>query len=550
MKTSNRMAGLLAPHRTAGLIALLCATATALAEPTQQPHGQTIPAGQNEIHSQPAAPDLVLRGILTGEDNQKWRLVPFEVPEGTTRITVDFDYDTRDQRTVIDLGILGPDGFHGQDGFRGWSGGNKQTFTISATDATPSYLPGAIRPGSWNLMLSIPNIRRDTRAQYTANVRFERADAGGNSNQEFSPVLRNEPGWYRGDLHMHTANSDGSCVSRKGRRVPCPLYFTVKAASDRGLDFIAITDHNTISHANEMRELQPWFDDLLLIPGREITTFTGHGNLIGTVASVDFRVGSPEVPDWNAFLKAAARTGGLFSINHALHPSGEACMGCGWTPAGDVDYSRVASIEVANGTDADGPKSGIPFWEQLLNRGYHLTGVGGSDNHDAFLPLLKSETEGGGASSDSTSAPKRNNAVGTPTTVVYADSLSQGAIVAAIRRGRVFVDVQGSRDRLLDVTATSRQHTVHMGDTLEVRSHESVQFEGAVTGVSDGEIQVILDGQRVPLLSDPSVRSTSQSFTFKWRTDGKPHWMRIDVRDQESHLLLVGNPIYVQSPVH
>jgi hypothetical protein len=70
-----------------------------------------------------AQPDAVLRGALTGQDNQTWRLVPFDVPAGTTRITVDFDYTTRDARTTIDLGIVGPDGFRGQDGFRGWSGG-------------------------------------------------------------------------------------------------------------------------------------------------------------------------------------------------------------------------------------------------------------------------------------------------------------------------------------------------------------------------------------------------------------------------------------------
>src|SRR6266850_7699210 len=97
-------------------------------------------------------PDVVLRGSLTGQDNQTWRLVPFDVPAGTTRITVDFDYMTRDAHTTVDLGLLGPDGFRGQDGFRGWSGGNKRSFTVSASDATPSYLPGAIRPGKWNLL--------------------------------------------------------------------------------------------------------------------------------------------------------------------------------------------------------------------------------------------------------------------------------------------------------------------------------------------------------------------------------------------------------------
>lgn len=38
--------------------------------------------------------------------------------------------------------------------------------------------------------------------------------------------------------------------------------------------------------------LQPYFDKLLLIPGREITTFQGHFNLFGATQFLDFRLGS------------------------------------------------------------------------------------------------------------------------------------------------------------------------------------------------------------------------------------------------------------------
>src|SRR5262245_49397933 len=248
--------------------------------------------------AQSAAPDTVLKGTLTGADHQTYRLVPFTVPAGTTRITVDFDYTTRDERTTIDLGLLGPDGFQRPEGFRGWSGGNKRSFTVSVSDATPSYLPGPMPAGEWNLLLGIPNIRPDTRAEYTATVRFE---------QPPETVLKSEAGWYRGDLHMHTAHSDGSCLSHAQKRVPCPLFLTAKAANERGLDFIAITDHNTISHAEPMWELQPFFDDLLLIPGREITTVQGHANVFGTVASIAYRVGRKEVPEWNALLTSVER---------------------------------------------------------------------------------------------------------------------------------------------------------------------------------------------------------------------------------------------------
>jgi len=31
-----------------------------------------------------------------------------------------------------------------------------------------------------------------------------------------------------------------------------------------------------------------------------------------------------------------------------------------------------------------------------------------------------------------------------------------------------------------------------------------------------------------------------------WRADGKRHWLRVDVRDDASHLALIGSPIYLQ----
>jgi predicted metal-dependent phosphoesterase TrpH len=44
------------------------------------------------------------------------------------------------------------------------------------------------------------------------------------------------------------------------------MFVSEEEAARHGLDFLAITDHNTTSHYDEERELQPYFDKLLLIP--------------------------------------------------------------------------------------------------------------------------------------------------------------------------------------------------------------------------------------------------------------------------------------------
>ena len=100
------------------------------------------------------------------------------------------------------------------------------------------------------------------------------------------------------------------CPSQTGIMVPCPVFFTVDAAARRGLDFIAITDHNATSQYDVMRELQPYFDKVLLIPGREITTFQGHINFLGTTDFLDFRLGTSRIPDTNTLLRNADQLGG------------------------------------------------------------------------------------------------------------------------------------------------------------------------------------------------------------------------------------------------
>lgn len=470
--------------------------------------------------AQSSASDLDLRGSITYADRQSYVEVPFEVPKGVTRVTVQFSYTGRDQHTTIDLGL-----FDSQR-FRGWSGGNKSTFTLSATDATPSYLPGPIPAGRWKLILGVPNIRKGVRSTYEAKIHFSHAGDRPAVSTFSSAPLRTGPAWYRGDLHMHDAHSDGSCLSQSGKKVPCPLYKTVETAAERGLDFIAISDHNTTSHYNDMRELQPYFDQLLLIPAREITTFQGHANVYGPTDFIDFRLTSPHVPDFNRLLDEIQGLHGIISINHPGIPSGESCMGCGWTVP-HTDFSRVTAIEVINGGTAGGAHSGIPLWQKELNEGFRLTALGGSDNHDADL---KAHTY---------------SAIGHPTTVIYAANLSENAILDAIRAGHVFVDAQGSKDRIIEFTAKTPTATASMGDAIQSPAGEQLDFTLGMTALAGDHPEVILDGQPTTLLNASPIKQNEESRTFHYRSDGKRHWLRVNIRSEDGSLLIVGNPIYL-----
>lgn len=477
----------------------------------------------------------MLKGSISGTDNLGYRDVPFRVPDGVRRITITLTHTGAEQHTVIDLGLFD------NERFRGWSGGDKTTITLSETDATPSYLIGPIRAGTWHLILGIPNIRKDSVADYEADIHFTKVGAPLPDSAFSDAPLATGVRWYRGDLHMHTAHSDGQCDSQSGKKVPCPLFKTLETASARGLDFVAVSDHNTISQFNDERELQPYFDKLLLIPGREITTYRGHANVFGTTDFIDFRLASPAMPGFGKLLNQVESAHGLISINHPKLPSGEVCMGCGWQVT-DADFHRVQAIEIVNGGatalfgNADNPVSGLPFWEDLLNRGYRITAIGGSDNHNG---------------------PSAKAPVGYPVTVVHASELSDRAILDGIRKGHVYIDVDGTNDHRFslhgqfDVAAFLNDKIVgEMGDNVAspkgtVLTLVVVSPQGSI----DQSVRLISDSKVVDTKIIPSLKANRDGFIggtqFEYVSDGARHWVRVEVRDKENHLLLIGNPIYL-----
>lgn len=475
---------------------------------------------------------IMLTGEVNGADHQTYRAVTFDVPPGTQRLRIAFEHDGRDLRTVVDLGIYGP------NGFRGASGSNKAVVELGPSDATPSYRPGPIESGQWRLMLGFPNVRgatflpngvkRVTRFKATITL-FSDGDEIPESAY-LNGAVRLAQSWYRGDLHSHSAHSDGSCASKSNRRVPCPVHLTVDAARAEGLDFIAVTDHNTTSHFQTLRELQPYYDDILLIPGVELTSFKGHANVFGIEEIPDFFLpggGDAKLP--KVFRTARAR-GGLVAINHPGLPSGEECMGCGWKA--ETDWRDVDAIEVVNGgslqqfASAEGPFSAIRFWDRLLDAGYEVMGIASSDSHD---PLANFE---------------RQVPVGRPRTVVEARSLSQRAIFDAIRNGRSFVDVDGSRDRKIDFIAVRGVARAQMGSHLVSADSSPIDLLITTFGVAGNSLIVVRSGgirTTLGTIADSGVMSTTITLPAAVKRD----WIRLEVRDTQDRLLLLSNPVFI-----
>lgn len=371
----------------------------------------------------------VLRGAVTRDDYERVIELAFDVPAGARQLSVQLLYDDA-HRTVLDLGLRGP------TAFRGWSGGGHQRIWVAEHTASFGYSPGPIESGTWHVLIGVPNVRPGVTAGYRVTVVVD-GDAD-------APVLRSGPAWYAGDLHLHSGHSDGRTVGAGGARLQVPPHHVFEAAARAGLDFVALTDHNTAAHWTDVDRLQPHYPALLLLHGREVTTYRGHLNTFGERRFVDFRLQGRRDP---ARLAADLSAGGVFvSINHPEAPDDESCMGCGWNARDDRTISTVHGVEILNGDDSAGPGMGWPFWAAMLNRGHRLTAIGGSDEHTPDEMV--------------------DRAAGRPTTVVFARDLSERAILDGLRAGRVYIRTRGPDGPALDFQAEREGQIVHMGGSV------------------------------------------------------------------------------------
>ncbi|MFE9201385.1 CehA/McbA family metallohydrolase [Micromonospora sp. NPDC007230] len=370
------------------------------------------------------------RGRWTLRDRAEsiMRALPVTVAPGTAALTVRLDHP-RDAG-VLDLGCLGP------AGFRGWSGGARDGWTITADWATPGYLPGELEPGEWQVLLRLHRIPRDGlpyEVTATASTRPPAPPAAPapppRPARPPRPALPEVDGrrWLAGDLHAHTVHSDGAYTVDE----------LAALATARGLDFLAVTDHNTVSH-------HPWLPaasaryGITLVPGQEVTTDRGHANVFGPVGWVDFR----QPPD--EWLATAERAGGLMSVNHPL--GGD----CAWRQP-LTTRTRLAEVWHSGWWDRTW---GAPLaWAQAWRP--DVVPVGGSDFHRPGADALP----------------------GAPTTwvLVDGDPTDEAAVRAALAAGRTAVSAGPDAPRLL-----------RLGDELL-----ALDADGALLGYPDGRHRVV-----------------------------------------------------------
>ncbi len=462
---------------------------------------------------------VVFRQHLRAEMVGEYVLLPFEVPAGTTRIDIRYSYDQdvppvpgAPPGNAVDLGLFGPGGAGFCTGdFRGWSGTARQEVFVTSSDATPGYLPGPITPGTWHVLLGLYMLH-PSGCDYTVQVHLSQDEQAEHAQPLWpTPQARRQARWYPGDLHSHSHHSEASGT----------LADLCEAAMSQGLAFLAVTEHNTVSHHRLLGQFRR--PDFLPIPGQEITTYRGHANVWGADRWIEFRCRRDA--DLTRVISMAHAAGGLFSANHPK------TNGPPWQFG---TYAGIDCLEVWQGPWFLSNYQSLAVWDDLLRSGQRVVGVGGSDQHQ---PAADEQASW--------------HCVGHPTTWVYAPALDQAAILAGVRAGHVAISA-GPAGPQLEMRAQAAEAAGIMGDLLTVRSEQPVQITGCVRGGTGLVLRLM--GPKGMLAEMPI---TDQDWTFEYPlTPRASTYVRAEVAEPldpaEAHepaalvLQALGNPIYVQ----
>jgi len=335
--------------------------------------------------------------------------------------------------------------------------------------------------------------------------------------------------WLAGDLHCHTIYShDVYSPTGPGDSNPQDAYTLgwtpaeqIGIAESRALDFLAITDHNTVAALSDAGYRSA---SLTLIPGYEHSLRgSSHAGCLGIhqVQAIDTSTstGAQQLAD------AVRAAGGIFIINHPFYAGG-------WDYGIDV---RPDSVEVWNigwpyrhptettpmpVSVSDNYKS-LPYWERFLATG-PMPANGGSDNHWRSTVAVQG--------------------VGQPTTWVYAADRSASSILQAIAGGRTTVSAEppalgGAR---LFLSAASGTGSWMIGDTVPA-SAGLVTVSIRVVGAPGHMLSIVADGR--PL---HRMRITRPDVTHTLRVDaGRLHHLRAEVYASEGWwMAALTSPIY------
>jgi len=443
--------------------------------------------------------DVTLRGRFEREQERRYTHVPFEVPPGVRQIHLRYAYSDaigHDPSLVggntVDLGLFDQRGTApGSPGFRGWSGSDKTEITVDEAWATPPYRGGPLGAGTWHALLG-PYKVGPRGCDWTVELWFH----AGVVSPERRPTSASRPppafrstardGWLRGDLHCHSIYSDGDSEPPE----------MLGAAMQAGLEFLGVTDHNTVAHHAAYGSGGAPLP--VVLPGIEVTTYGGHWNAHGTERWHEFR--EPDADSVGRAMRAAMDEGAFVTVNHPKP------LGPEWL------YGELPchAIEVWNGPWLHLNAVSLAWWDDRLRRGERLVAVGGSDTHH----LRRTDP-----------TPRHAQAPGRPTTWLRA-ARDAASVLGALRGGSAFV------------SASPRGPQLYLDPEAGRLGRVRVEVRGAA-------------GAALLLLSDEGCTAAAPIVADEWDAafdvPARARYLRAEVVDGAGSVLALANPVWAEA---
>jgi hypothetical protein len=169
-------------------------------------------------------------------------------------------------------------------------------------------------------------------------------------------VLYKPRGWYRGQLHCHTTNSDGAL----------PVDMVIKKYRTESYDFVAVSDHNQVSPTQQFSD-----STFVTIPNDELTFGAKHVNAVN--AAKPFLDTLPIPYRLQDIVNAALSIGAFAQINHPIYSE--------HSVSDIVNSTGAFLLEVIN-LRHDNPLQSIALWDSVLSCGRYIYGTAGDDAHD------------------------------------------------------------------------------------------------------------------------------------------------------------------------
>ena len=259
-----------------------------------------------------------------------------------------------------------------------------------------------------------------------------------------------------GVIHVHSAYSDGRL----------PVEAIARIADGQGLDFLILTDHNTLRGKSEGKE--GLYGKTLVLIGEEIST-QGHYLAL----RVEKEVPARKDPQWT--VDQVAEQGGLGFIAHPFwkraawkNPEARGFAGLEIYNAADdaTDENPAALVfwTLAAGSDftisrwLDRPAKALDFWDRCLAERGRTVGIGGADAHGLVWFGLRL------APYDTVFKLVRNH-------LLVRGEVSPDSVYDALEKGRLFV----AHDILADARGFS--FVAVKGDSVRGTMGEEVRRE-------------------------------------------------------------------------